>query len=97
MIRSLVNELNCTVFRLLTVCEQKERDKASQLILQMLDDTSKKVSKNEEVNKRLTRDVQKIGPQLGISPISGHFWPKMGLGVENFQKLGSRLGLGLQN
>ena len=28
-----------------------------------------------------TRDVQKIGPQLGISPISGHFWPKIGLGL----------------
>ena len=43
------------------------------------------------------RDEQKIGPQLGISPISGHFWPKIGLGVANFQKLWSRLGLGLQN
>ena len=27
------------------------------------------------------RDVQKIGPQLWISPISGHFWPKIGLGL----------------
>ena len=27
------------------------------------------------------RDEQKIGPQLGISPISGHFWPKIGLGL----------------
>ena len=49
------------------------------------------------VGQAPTRDAQKIGPQLGISPISGHFWPKIGLGVENFQKLGSRLGLGLQN
>ena len=35
------------------------------------------------------RDEQKIGPQLGISLISGHFWPKnwvgVGLGVANFQ------------
>ena len=27
------------------------------------------------------RDEEKIGPQLGISPISGHFWPKIGLGL----------------
>ena len=27
------------------------------------------------------RDVRKIGPQLGIYPISGHFWPKIGLGL----------------
>ena len=50
----------------------------------------------ERINAK-TRDVQKIGPQLGISPISGHFWPKIGLGVANFQKLWSRLGLGLKN
>ena len=31
--------------------------------------------------KVFTRDVRKIGPQLGISPISGHFWPKIGLGL----------------
>ena len=41
------------------------------------------------------RDEQKIGPQLGISPISSQFWPRIGLGVESFQKLWSRLGLGL--
>ena len=34
----------------------------------------------ERINAK-TRDVQKIGPQLGISPISGHFWPKIGLGL----------------
>ena len=27
------------------------------------------------------RDEQKIGPQLGISPISGHSCPKIGLGL----------------
>ena len=37
---------------------------------------------------------RKLGPNwgLGISPILGLFWPKVGLGVENFQKLWSRLG-----
>ena len=47
LIRSIINELNGTVFRLLTVCEQKERNKASRLIIQTLDTTAKKVSKNE--------------------------------------------------
>ena len=28
-----------------------------------------------------TRDEQKIGPQLWISPISGQFCPKIGLGL----------------
>ena len=60
LIRSIINELNGTVFRLLTVCEQKERDKASQLILQTLDTTAKSASKNEEVNKRLTDQVGKL-------------------------------------
>ena len=51
LIRSMINELNGTVFRILTSCEQKERDKASLLILQMLDTTAKKTSENTEVAK----------------------------------------------
>ena len=31
--------------------------------------------------KGLKQNEQKIGPQLGISSISGHFWPKIGLGL----------------
>ena len=46
---------------------------------------------------RLTRDKQKIWLQLGISAILGYFWPKIGLGVESFPELWSRLGFGLQN
>ena len=48
------------MFRILTACEQKERDKASLLIVQTLDTTAKKASKNEEVNKRLTDQMGKL-------------------------------------
>ena len=58
--RFIINDLNGTVFRILTACEQKERDKASQLIIQTLDTTAMKASKNEEVNKRLTDQMGKL-------------------------------------
>ena len=40
----MINELNGTVSRFLTSCEQKERDKASLLILQTLDTIATKTS-----------------------------------------------------
>ena len=48
------------MFRLLTVCEQKERDKAYQLIIQTLDTTPMKASKNKEVTKKLTDQMEKL-------------------------------------
>ena len=49
------------MFRLLTVCEQKEKDKASQLIIQTLDFAAKKASKKiKKVNKRLTDKMGKL-------------------------------------
>ena len=42
--------------------------------------------------------MQKIGPQLGISPISGHFWPKIGLGLGwglKIFKIGIKVGVGV--
>ena len=45
-----------------------------------------------------TRDEQKIGPQLGIFPISGHFWPKiwlgLGWGLKIFKNWGQGWGWG---
>ena len=58
LIRSMINELNGTVYRILTSCEQKERDKASLLILQTLETTAKKTSENT-VCKRLTVQMGK--------------------------------------
>ena len=52
------------MFRLLTVCEQKERDKASQLIIQTLDSTATKAFKNEEVYKRLTDKMGKLSSYI---------------------------------
>ena len=51
--RSVVNEVNGAVSRVLTVCEQKERDKASKLRLQTLEITANKASKNEEIINRV--------------------------------------------
>ena len=56
----MINELNGLVHRILTSCEQKERDKASKLILTMLEITAKKTSENTEVCKRLTNQVGKL-------------------------------------
>ena len=56
----MINKLNGTVFRILTSCEQKERDKASLLILQTFDTTAKKTSENTEVCKRLTDQMGKL-------------------------------------
>ena len=52
-IRSVVNEINGAVTRLLDICEQKERDKASKLRLQTLETTADKPSQNEEIANRL--------------------------------------------
>ena len=60
LIRSMINELNGSVHRILTSCEQKERDKASKLILKTLEITAKKTSENTEVCKRLTNQVGKL-------------------------------------
>ena len=51
--RSVVNEVNGAVSRILTVCEQKERDKASKLRLKTLEIPANKASKNEEITSRL--------------------------------------------
>ena len=64
IIRSIINELNGSVFRILTACEQKQRDQASLLIVQTLDATAKKASKNEEVNKRLTNQLGKLSSYM---------------------------------
>ena len=64
IIRSIINELNGSVFRVLTACEQKQRDQASLLIVQTLDATAKKASKNEEVNKRLTNQLGKLSSYM---------------------------------
>ena len=50
--------------RILTACEQKQRDHASLLVIQTLDATAKKASKNEEVNKRLTDQVGKLSSYM---------------------------------
>ena len=60
LIRTMINELNGSVHRILTSCEQKERDKASKLILNTLEITAKKTSENTEVCKRLTNQVGKL-------------------------------------
>ena len=46
--------------RILTSCEQKERDKASKLILTTLEATAKKTSENTEACKRLSSQVGKL-------------------------------------
>ena len=42
IIRSMINELNSMMYRILTTCEQKERDNAIQLIVKTLETTAKK-------------------------------------------------------
>ena len=49
LIRSMINELNSMMYRILTTCEQKERDNAIQLIVKTLETTAKKTSENSEV------------------------------------------------
>ena len=60
IIRSMINELNSMMYRILTTCEQKERDNAIQLIVKTLETTAKKTSENSEVCSRLTDQVGKL-------------------------------------
>ena len=60
LIRTMINELNGIMHRILTSCEQKERDKASKLILTTLEATAKKTSENTEACKRLSSQVGKL-------------------------------------
>ena len=53
----MINELNSTMYRILTTCEQKERDNAIQLIVKTLETTAKKTSENSEVCSRPTDQV----------------------------------------
>ena len=57
-VRSVVNEINGTVARLLAVCEQKERDKASKLRTQTIETTANKAAENQEI---INRVVEKHG------------------------------------
>ena len=60
-IRSAVNETNgAVVARLLAACEQKERDKASKLRLQVLVIMGNKVSKNEEIANTIVDKQEKL-------------------------------------
>ena len=52
-VRTVVNEVNGSVARLLAVCEQKERDKASKLRTQMFEITANKASKKQEIINRV--------------------------------------------
>ena len=56
----MINELNSTMYRILTTCEQKERDNATRLIVKTLETTAKKTSENSEVCSRLTDQVGKL-------------------------------------
>ena len=56
----MINELNSMMYRILTTCEQKERDNAIQLIVKTLETTAKKTSENSEVCSRLTEQVGKL-------------------------------------
>ena len=60
IIRSMINELNSMMYRILTTCEQKECYNAIQLIVKTLETTAKKTSENSEVCSRLTDQVGKL-------------------------------------
>ena len=53
-IRSVVNEINGSISRLLVTCESKERFKAAKQVIQMLEITANKTSKNQELVNLLT-------------------------------------------
>ena len=59
-----VNEINGLISRLLVVCETKERDKASKLVMQTLEITSNKASRNQDLVNFLVQFASKFSSSI---------------------------------